>query len=216
MTVLFLSRRSSRSRRAEQWAESKTSDQKEQLRTTRYVSHLFGGIWGTSHDNLFFMTMTLVGGDYQVLPWKATVTEMKKWLIAQNYGRSVLSFSLSLCLSVFLSSVSLFLCLFVSSLPLLCLSSLCLSSVSPLSASLCLSIHPKNHHFFSLCVVVRRKWTAARKERISTRRIVMSSKRCLVPVESGSTVSFRTTKPGWVLYCHVETDSDACITLTGS
>lgn len=30
-----------------------------------------------------------VGDGYQVLPWKATLAEMKKWLIAQGYGRSV-------------------------------------------------------------------------------------------------------------------------------
>ena len=28
-----------------------------------------------------------VGDGYQVLPWKATIVEMKKWLIGQGYGR---------------------------------------------------------------------------------------------------------------------------------
>lgn len=28
----------------------------------------------------------IIGEDYRVLPWKATISEMKKWLIAQGYG----------------------------------------------------------------------------------------------------------------------------------
>ena len=36
-----------------------------------------------------FLPIFLVGDGYQVLPWKATISEMKRWLIAQGYGRLV-------------------------------------------------------------------------------------------------------------------------------